>query len=74
MATRSKKEEPIEPSEDAPEGDAPPDGVLVLVERQENGGITTDAQPLGDVRIAEVETILELGRQGWRSKIGLGKG
>lgn len=59
-----------------PEDDPDPpaahtDGVLIVKVTNENGDISTDVVPLGDVRLTEVQTLLELGRAKWRAKIGL---
>lgn len=48
-------------------GDAtPPDAVVVLVMRDENGGAHTAITTQGDVRVTEVETLLRLALNGFR--------
>lgn len=66
--------EVLDPAAAAPEPQAaPPNGVLVLKITDEQGNISTDAQPVGNVLPTEVQTLLELGINGWRQKIGLEK-
>jgi ACT domain-containing protein len=57
-----------EPSEDAPEQ---PNGVLIVRIEDEEGNISTDTVPLGNVKATEVQTIIELGLSNWRAKLGL---
>lgn len=61
-------DDPQEPSDDSTE----PDGVLILKIKDENG-IATEVVPLGAVEATEIQTLIELGLQSWRSKIGLGR-
>jgi len=64
--------EPVEaqPTEAPPEKQ--PDGVLILKRLTPDGGIDTQAVPLGEVQATEVATLIELGLQSWRKSIGLG--
>lgn len=57
----------------AVEEDKPLDGVFVVVQRGEDGGISTDVAPQGDVRITEIQTILEVTLAGFRQKLGFGQ-
>lgn len=52
----------------------PVDGVLVRVVRKEDGAVGTEVTPLGDVRVTELVTILELGLKGLRERLGLADG
>ena len=54
-----------------PAADKQPDGVLILKKPSADGGIDTQAVPLGDVQATEVQTLIELGLQSWRKSIGL---
>lgn len=78
MPTNSQRKRAQKPKADAPVDEATEavdlDCVVVIVQRGEDGAISTDVVPQGDVRPTEVDTILELGRNGWRQKIGLVKG
>lgn len=76
-ASRRKKIEPdlkeiaaeVEAQESAkPE---PPDAVVVVKHRQEDGSVQTAIQVLGNVEVTEVQTLLELAVRGWREQIGL---
>jgi hypothetical protein len=60
-------------ADDAPTEEAAtqPEGVLVIKNTDEDGNIFTEIVPVGDVRMTEVQTILELGVLRWRSQIGL---
>lgn len=49
-----------------------PDAV-VIHRIEEDGQIRTVVQPVGDVRVTEVQTLMELGLQAWREQIGLPK-
>ncbi len=57
----------------APEEDSGPDLNAVVVHRlvKDNGDIACFAEPIGDVSITEVDTILALGRKEFRERIGL---
>jgi hypothetical protein len=59
------------PSTPEVEGDAPPNAVLIVRVEDEQGNVSTDAVPLGDVKPTEVQTIIELGLANWRAKLGL---
>jgi hypothetical protein len=48
-----------------------PNAVLVLRTVKDNGDIECDAVPLGDVKVTEVQTVLELGLASFRAKVGL---
>lgn len=48
-----------------------PDAVLILKKQNADGGIDTQAVPLGNVQATEVATLIELGLQSWRKAIGL---
>lgn len=46
------------------------DGVLLKVERSENGDVSVMAIPIGDVRLTEIQTIIELGLHDHRARAG----
>jgi hypothetical protein len=48
-----------------------PDAVLIIKRLNAEGGIETQAVPLGNVQATEVQTLIELGLQSWRKSIGL---
>ena len=52
--------------------DEQPNAVLIVKITDENG-VRTEVQPLGDVQPTEVQTLIELGLQSWRAKIGRGR-
>lgn len=54
----------------APEG-TQPDGVLVVKTKDDAGGINVDAVPVGNIEPTEVLTLLELGIDAFRAKVGL---
>jgi hypothetical protein len=56
----------------APEAPEMPDAVLVTKNTDEQGNITVEVSPVGNVQATEIQTILELGVARWRSMIGLG--
>lgn len=73
---------PVEdPEADIEISEEPPDGaeveaiqlptVIILVERGDDGKIDTDVVAQGDVRATEIETVLKMGLNKWRQKIGL---
>lgn len=45
--------------------------VQILVKRDPEGNIECDVAATGDVRATEVETIIKMGLNKWRGKIGL---
>lgn len=45
--------------------------VQILVKRDEHGNIDCDVVATGDVRATEVETLIKMGLNKWRGKIGL---
>lgn len=47
------------------------DAVLCVRRIADDGSVTVDPQPVGDMRLTEVATVLELGLERWRQKIGL---
>lgn len=47
------------------------DGVFVAKRVAPDGSINTEVIVSGEVVVTEVQTILELGVQGWRKRIGL---
>lgn len=47
------------------------DAVLCVRRIADDGSVTVDPQPVGDMRLTEVDSVLELARQRWRQKIGL---
>lgn len=68
MAARKKTDAPEEPQTEA----QPQDGVFVLVQRAPDGGVATGVQTVGDVKITEIQTILELALKAFRADAGLG--
>lgn len=46
-------------------------GVFVHVSHKEDGTVTAEAVPVGDVRLSEIDTILKLAQRGWAAKIGV---
>lgn len=66
---RSTEKQPAVETEAAEE--KPLNGVLVARVVGEDGSIFTDIQPVGDVQLTEIQTILELGLKAFREKIGL---
>ena len=71
----SDVQEPAPPAapdeEGTPISTEQPNGVLIVRQKNDQGGIATDTVPLGDVEPTEVQTIIELGLAGWRQKLGL---
>ncbi len=65
-----KNEDSTEPKADEVTS---PNGVLVLRVVEDDGRISTTTQPLGDVKVTEIQTILELGIQDFRAKAGLNR-
>ena len=60
--------EPSEqPEQENETADGPPDAVLVIVERDDSGKLAARVQPMGDVRITEVETVLGSALANWRT-------
>lgn len=53
------------------ETDEAVDAVLCVRRIADDGSVTVDPQPVGDMRLTEVDSVLELARQRWRQKIGL---
>lgn len=54
-------------------GDAPQaSGVFVTRESDGKGGFVCNVVPVGDVSILEVDSILALGRRGFKERAGLG--
>lgn len=66
---RSTQKQPVVDTEAAEE--KPLNGVLVARVVSDDGSIYTDIQPVGDVQLTEIQTILELGLQAFRAKLGL---
>jgi hypothetical protein len=74
--TTPKKTEPKVPAEAAESvsdnhASAVPNGVIVIKSVADDGSITTEVSPLGNVQATEIQTLLELGVQSWRRQIGL---
>lgn len=67
---RSKKPAPEKAAPPTPEA-KPSDSVLVLVTRSDDGSVEAVPQIVGDVRLTEVESILKLALQNWRTRAGL---
>lgn len=65
----AEKETPDVPEAEVAE--APQDGVFIAVQRNPDGGVATGIQVIGDVKITEVQTILELGLKAFRADAGL---
>lgn len=51
--------------------DQPVDGVFIPVMYDEHGNVGTDVVLNGNVRVTEIQTILELAIKGYRQRIGL---
>jgi hypothetical protein len=62
---------PSVPSDANPEGEPTFDGVVVIKRTDKDGSISTDVVLNGRVLPTEAQTLLELGVQSWRQKIGL---
>lgn len=65
-------------AEDVPEVEVRTEGeqvqvpaVQILVQRDSDGNIDCDVVATGDVRATEVETVIKMGLNKWRGKIGL---
>lgn len=73
--TARKPKAPLEEAAEAvtetPQEQPSPDGVFVVVNRAEGGGVGTSIQTIGDVKVTEVQTILELALKAFRSEAGL---
>lgn len=63
-------EEAAEAVATAPQERAP-DGVFIVVNRDENGGVGTGIQTVGDVKVTEIQTIIELALKAFRNDVGL---
>lgn len=75
-AAKKDEEQPLKAVEDLPEAEneateKAPDAVIIMKTVGPDGSINTDVAPLGDVQATEVQTLIELGLQSWRKKIGL---
>jgi len=57
-------------TEETPDAEQP-NAVLVVKIQDEDGSISTDVIPTGNVQATEVQTLIELGLVAWRQKIGL---
>lgn len=74
MAQRKRTPKP--PAEEAaPEttevqAETPLTGVLVAINRSENGDVSLNVQGVGDVRPTEFETVLANGLEEWRQSLG----
>lgn len=64
-------EVPSVPKDAHPEGEPTFDGVVVIKMTDADGNIKTDVVLNGKVLPTEAQTLLELGVQAWRQKIGL---
>lgn len=51
----------------------PLDAVIITKMVDEQGNISVTVQPNGDVRVTEVQTLLDLATPSWRDKIGLSR-
>lgn len=58
------------PADEAPQ-EAQVDGVLVRKEVGPEGNLSVSVQPIGNVQITEVQTLLELGVRYFREQVGL---
>lgn len=47
-----------------------PDAVVIFKRTDDEGNVTTAVQPLGDVKITEIQTLIELGLRGFREQLG----
>jgi hypothetical protein len=59
------------PKTPKPEPEAPTNAVVIVKIVNDAGDIGTDVQPIGDVLVTEVQTLIDLARASWRAKIGL---
>lgn len=81
--TRTPKEKTPAVEPDAPvevpaeEGKAAdvgiPDGVLIVKNVDEQGNLSVNVVPTGNVQITEVQTIIEVGLRFFREQLGLGQ-
>lgn len=71
MATRQKSTPEPETTEVPLDPEQAVDGVVVIKVTDDEGNINTQIQPLGKVQVTEIETLLGLGLNGWRAKLGL---
>lgn len=69
MAKRDTENPDTQP--EAAVEDTPPNGLFVLVERQEGGTVKTGVSVQGDVRLTEVDTILAVARIAFQQEAGL---
>lgn len=53
------------------EDDTPFNGVVIVREFNEDGGVGTKVILSGNVKPTEVQTIIDLGLKGWREQIGV---
>lgn len=70
---KTKPDAPEQPIEEQSQEEAPVEaatGVFVTKTVDDQGNISTDTQPV-NVQPTEVQTLLELGIQSWRQKVGL---
>lgn len=58
-------------AESAAPAEAQPNGVLVTKVVNDDGGVATQIQLIGDCQVTEIQTILELGLKAFRADVGL---
>lgn len=57
--------------EGRPDDATPVDAVIIIKSTTPEGGVSTEVVAQGSVQATEVQTLIELGLQSWRAKIGL---
>lgn len=71
MATRKQPQETIEQLETEAPQEPALDAVIIVKKIDDAGSIVTDVITNGSVQATEVQTLIEVGLQSWRKKIGL---